>query len=456
MKSKNKLTFNAYIIQFVSVKSAKVIDENLLLERDSCSSYGWHHMFVKSGDWRLVDNGQLEFNLTGLSQFTTYAFLVQTYQYGANETSNETEQNSTEFDGAISQVKKFRTNLKVPSRVKNLETVNKTTSSVTLRWSVIVSEEPAITAFYLDVVKIPFNVTLIDRRDYCMHPIDKSEEIEVMETIKVEQNDYEDDEEDDERCCSRCCKLQEEQKLSRELEDSNFEADLVKFSDEVPRKDFQLPTQIKKLPTFIDRITIAPGNRSYTIFNLDPFTAYTFYLRACSGELKCSEYELHTELTQMSKDESYDRVELQPTSYVYESANFHVRFQEPAKTNGVIISYVTEVREIVGNDSIYLFTDCITRRQHEINEFKWVSSYVPYIYRPMMLGIHSQIFFESSANRNLRVPSHGCVVGQERPIYWLPRVPRDKAWSLDIEGLDRSGGHDVAFAGLWVACVVLL
>lgn len=363
-----ELRFDVYIIQYVSVE-VPVIDEATLLERDSCSSHGWQHVFVKSDDWRAADGGWLEFNLTALSQYTTYAFLVQTYQYGANELNYEIQHNNTVIDGAISQVKTFVTKLKVPSRIKKFKTYNKTSTTVSLQWSVAGNEDPAITAFYLDIVKVPFNLSLTDSRDYCANPIDR-----------MERNELKDSSDDDEKfvsemfdthyCCEQCCKARQEEKLSQEAEDSNFEADLMKFSDHVLRKDLELPTKIMKLPNFIDRIEISRDNRQHTVINLDPFSAYTFHLRACSSVLKCSESEQLTVLTEAGGNASFDRVELTTSSYDFESPNFNVRFEEPALKNGAIISYIIEIREVVGNDSIFLFTGCITRLQHETNDYK--------------------------------------------------------------------------------------
>lgn len=361
---KDKHTFNAFIIQYVPIMSTKFLDENMLLERDSCSSYGWQHAFVK--DLHYTYDGLLEYNLTELNQFTTYAFTVQTYQYGGNETSFQLIKNSTEYDGAISQVKTFRTLLKAPSRVKNLETMRKTFNRITLQWSVAENEDPAIEFFYLDVLKRPFNVTLIDRRNYCINPIEKTES-ETIERFRV--NQYQELIDDDQLCCDNCCQLNEERQVVRKQQDSDFQANLKKFS-ELPRSNLEPRVEIKKRKNFIKRVKIPTEYRNYTIDGLSPFTLYSFHLHACSSDSKCSDYELHSEMTQMNGHESFDRVELQPSSYVFEGTTFHIHFDEPTDKNGAIISYHTELKEIIKNSSIHLSSDCVTRHQHQMNGFK--------------------------------------------------------------------------------------
>lgn len=357
---KDKQKFNAYIIQYVPIKSSKFLDEKLLLERDSCSSYGWQNAFVKQDVWHFNPDGLLEFNLTGLSQFTMYAFSIQTYFYG------DDSENNTENDGAVSAVKWFRTLLKVPSRVKNLSTVEKNSTFITLQWSVVGTEEVAIKSFYIDVVAIPFNETILDRRNYCVNPIEKARS-EPVDALWVDEHQEQDD---GEFCCDKCCKQSEERKKVREQENNDFRAHLVKFGEGIPRVNNEPRAGIKKLHNFIGRFDVPQSQRNFTVEGLNPFTFYTFYVHACSSELQCSDYELHSDMTEMSTNESYDRVKLKPASFVFESRNFHVHFEEPNDKNGAIVMFVTELREIVGNSSLFLFNDCITRQQHEANGFK--------------------------------------------------------------------------------------
>lgn len=354
--------FKTFIIQYVPIKSTSNLDDNILLERDSCSSYGWQHVFVKDLHYR--SDGNLEYNLTGLSQFTTYAFTVQTYQYGGNELSLEY---NTEYDGAISAVNSFRTLLSVPSRVRNFGTIAKSQSKITVQWAVIENEEPAIEFFYLDVLKKPFNVTLIDRRNYCTNPIAKSE-AETVDRLRLSQ--YEELADNDEQCCDNCCQLKDEGQVMSDQQDLEFQETLAKLGDQIPRKFLEPRVRIKNNVNFVERIKIPAEHRNFTVGNLDPFTLHTFYLHACSSDIKCSEYETHSEMTQMNSHSSFDRVQLRATSYMFESRTFSVHFEEPKEINGVIISYHTELREVVENSSVHQAVDCVTRHQHELSGFK--------------------------------------------------------------------------------------
>lgn len=354
---RDKFKFNSYIIQYVPIKSTKVLEDNMLFERDSCSSYGWQHAYLKLNN---SQGGLIEYNLTGLHQFTIYAYTVQTYQYGEDEINFM--QTNTENDGAISQKGTFHTLMRMPSRVKNFKTKSQTWSTIQLQWSVTDNEEAAIEFFHLDIKKKPFNVELIDRRNYCINPIRRTE----AETIeKVGESESQELSDDDQPCCDKCCQMDEEEP---QMSDSDFQTSLEKFGDQVPRSDFE----IDKNKGFTDTAQIKKTYRNFTIENLDPFTLYSFYLYACSGDYTCSDYELHSEMTLMNEDESYEQVNLLPSNYLYESRKFSVYFEEPTNKNGVIISYITQLREIVKNTSIHLSTDCITRLQHQINDFKCV------------------------------------------------------------------------------------
>lgn len=368
--SKDKQRFSAYIVQYVKIKSTKLLDEQKLFERDSCSSYGWQHALVKRDQWRRIPIGKLEFNLTGLTQFTTYAYTVQTYQFETNATSIQMNSpNVSEYEGAISPVKNFRTLLKAPSRVKRLELVETTSDSISIRWNIVENEEAAIEFFLIDIVEKPFNVTKIDRRNYCEDPIEKHE-TQSLEAFRFEEMYVERSPSERNACCEDCCeikqKLQDSAKLQA-LANSDFIESLVKIANEVPRKKKQLRKQIN----LIDRVDLRPDMRSYTRHQLDPFTLYSFYVYACSSDSKCSDFEFVSVMTNIIANESYDRVELKPSSYELESQSFHIHFEEPKLTNGLILNYVTELREIVKNSSVFLLTECVTRQKHETNGFEY-------------------------------------------------------------------------------------
>ena len=348
------LRFNAYIIQYVEIKASSDLDETYLLERDSCSSYGWQQVYVNIENWKPLTSGLLEFNLTGLRQFTTYAFSVQTYNYGTNDSSIDFNKNP-ENSGAISVVKTFTTFMNVPSRVKNLKSSDKGSSFIQLQWTIVENEENAIKFFHFYVSQRPFNQDLIDRRNYCTHPV----EIETRTEIYVE--DYNEVVKDDKYCCEMCCKNEKTQRI----ETDGFEDELLKLSQQTSRP------RAKKFPATMDHIVVDGALRNYTVSNLKPYTLYRFYILACSKETQCSDYEFHFEITEKRSDESFDKVVLQPAMYVFESDQFLVRFDEPKLKNGVIISYMIEVWKFNANTSSLKYSKCLTRQEHQQNRFEF-------------------------------------------------------------------------------------
>ena len=321
---------------------------------------------MKLEDLKRAVNGLLEFNLTGLTQVTTYAFTIQTYHYGKNETWGQNPEN----DGAISSVKTFKTDLFVPSRVKNFKVTEKSSSSIKIEWNVEESEADSIAFFYLDILAYPYNKTMIDKRDFCVNPIDSNDFRDS--TVYYEVVDYDDVSDNDQNhsCCEKCCAYSEERKKTSTKTVNEFEDSLVKFSEKVSNENFEESYAIKKLKNFVDRQEIKSKSRSHTISNLNSTTSYMLFIHACRAVSKCSGYSLVFEITEKNTLDLYDKVQLRPASYVFESQHFHVYFDEPNLVNGVILKYETEVLEILGNSTTFFQSDCITRKEHEKNEFK--------------------------------------------------------------------------------------
>lgn len=356
----DELQFNAYIIQYVAIKSSKAVSDEIFLERDSCSSFGWQNVFLNSS---FIGNKDiLEYQLTNLQQFTTYTFSIQTYQYGMSELML----NNTEGDVAISPVQTFRTMLKALSRVRNFATLNKTDSSITLKWDVVDNEASEVEFFYLDVEKKPFKQELLDRRDYCEYPIE-----DETETIALEQ--FVEDIQSKEpllNCCDMCCKADKEKQRVRQQEDNDLQDSLMKFSEQAPGSNTEPRMKIKGSPNFLNRIMIYPFQRTFTVNDLTPFMTYNFHLHACLSYSKCSDYEVVSETTLKSSNKSFDRVELRPASYVFETNAFHIRFEEPVAVNGVIVSYIAEIWKTRTNTTMRHLTACLTRKKHQESGFK--------------------------------------------------------------------------------------
>lgn len=195
---RGELVYPAYLIRYVPLEPDEEVHEKLFFQRDACSSFGWLSVYLSHRDWKWSKDGRLEYNLTELSQYTRYAYSVQTYVFGTDDSDIHTLQSQIVNDGASSDVSTFLTTMQSPSRVKRLKTVKRTPSSIMFRWRLNESEKDAIKFFYLDIVQRPTNTSQIDQRDYCANPITEEEK---EESVFVEMMN-----EDDENCCKKCCK----------------------------------------------------------------------------------------------------------------------------------------------------------------------------------------------------------------------------------------------------------
>jgi hypothetical protein len=350
----------AYIVQFVALKSSESFDDEMILERDSCSSYGWKQIYLNMETLNVTENGMIEFNLTGLIQVTTYAFTIQT-----QIANYYTDSNETMFDGGVSGVKIFKTDLRVPSRVKDLKSTSKTNVSIEIQWEVESNEVEAIDFFSLDIIAHPFNQTSIDQRDFCANPFDANE-IEIHEVY----DDDSDDSDSNMSCCERCCAFDKERKKIQLKSFNDFENALIKFSEKTTRNSLEPSVEFKKHLNFVSRTEIEGKQRTFLITNLSPLTSYMIFLRACGNGLKCGDYSLATITTESSPNDPYDRVYLRPASDFFESEHFHIFFDQPKFVNGALLNYVTEIVEVVDNSTIPLRTNCITKKQHAENQFK--------------------------------------------------------------------------------------
>lgn len=277
------------------------------------------------------------------------------------------EINKTKSD-AMSPVQSFTTlpSSAAPSRVKNFQSSKKTSTKITLTWDVLENEKNLIEFFFLNVVAMPFNQKLLDQRNYCIFKM----EPELSESDPVELIDYQLEEiqetEPELDCCDQCCKASEEVKKTREKYQNDFQASIKKFSENVRKsvKPLEIPESVQRFDNLFKT------RRDLTIYGLDPFTTYYFYLQACSSRIKCGYSEFYSEMTLKSEDGNFDRVEILPTNYEFEMQSFFVYFEEPQKKNGLILNYKTEIWSIEGNLTVKIFTECITREQHERNGYK--------------------------------------------------------------------------------------
>ena len=278
-----------------------------------------------------------------------------------------------------SRVRVFRTLMDVPSRVYNLTAVNSTETSMTLNWNVHENENDAIDYFYIDIIIQPDHLELLDKRNYCIDPIEQAEfdEADDIEPAK-EDNDQDHDIPWSEGCCKFCPQHhhrphQQPPELTRRKRDVNdFESILdEEVNKGKPREESSRPKRsITDYIHYVGRRNVTGKYRSYTIEGLKPFTQYALQFFSCTYK-KCSIYEVFTNRTQPNSD--YDQVMLVPISYVVYGDQIVLYFEEPARKNGAIIHYIIEYRSGYVNSTAHLKpeTICITRRQHELSKYEY-------------------------------------------------------------------------------------
>lgn len=344
--------FPGYLIQYVPIDDfeRREVDENMLFERDICSSFGWKNAQVKQKDVKVVGD-TYKFILNNLTQYTTYAYTVQLHFY-----------ETAEFDHwkllihGASEAQVFKTKMIRPSRVAKFETLIKTLDSITLIFDVISNEKSAIDKFLIHVYEQNyFDPALIDQRDYCLHPTETIETVIELNSLASENKvavEFD-------NCCERCCK---EKAKAREAND-NLRDNLVNLADNFARENPERHiAKMRNLTGFKEEIFIDGNLRNYTVKNLKPFTFYKFHIYACSIESTCSEYEILIDKT--AHNEKFDRVILSPQASDQKN-KFTVYFEEPKIKNGAIVKYIVQLLEIKENSTNLAHSECITRKQHE-------------------------------------------------------------------------------------------
>lgn len=277
-----------------------------------------------------------------------------------------------------SQVRVFRTLMDVPSRVYNLTAVAKTETSMTLNWNVHDNEVDAIQYFYVNIIVQPDHTELLDKRNYCIDPIEQAEydEADGIPSVKREEQDH--DIPWSENCCELCpqhhkrphSQLPELTRRKRDVND--FESILDEEVNKGPPREESLRSKrsITDYINYFGRRNFSGHLRSYTIEGLRPFTQYALQFFACTND-KCSDYEMYTKRTLPSSD--YDQLFMMPKSYLVYGDHIILHFDEPVKRNGAIINFIIEYRSGDANLTAHLRppTICLTRRQHELSKHEY-------------------------------------------------------------------------------------
>uniref|UniRef100_A0A182PE85 receptor protein-tyrosine kinase n=1 Tax=Anopheles epiroticus TaxID=199890 RepID=A0A182PE85_9DIPT len=326
-----------YLINYIRTE----VDRTPYEDRELCSKFGWKSRLIP------LENVSIEgrfyaYNLTRLKPFTRYGCYVQTYY-------NESVNSATDMVG-LSDMVYFKTPKDRPIPPKNVRTVRKNETSITLAWHITKYERAMVSFYHVDVFIQPDEVEEFDRRNFCTHPhqprapqsephqggggvccgenwccCDQSDYEDELEKEDEEEDEEEEEEEEDEdelngsdeffneqtqaedggRAGGRKRKKRSTAKASRKVDD--FESSMLKLlktadthNDHYARRTRR---DVDADMVFVNRVLyrdFTADNYETTIPGLKPFTRYIFQLFACCDLSCCSSYSLHTERTNPS------------------------------------------------------------------------------------------------------------------------------------------------------------
>jgi hypothetical protein len=367
--SKSKDT-SAYILQYavIDAKQIKQFDDNMLYERDICSSFSWKNLVLlkdKLTETEKDGRKRKSYVLKDLMQYTTYVFTIQPIKHSTDEIE-EIDYNYSQ--SGSSELKRFTTLMNVPMRVIKVSTLVKSSTSITLEWDVVPNERAAIKQFLIHVFEKPANENLLDDRNYCQSPITREEREDSVIAAFMEHDNYESVMTNKKDCCEMCCEKEKKMKEDAEKEDDSFADIMVEHAQEHKR-----PNREKHREKMMDRddfrkkYHLSGEQLSFSVRVLSPYTYYSFHIYACTEDRKCSDYVRHTDRT--AAHEKYDQVEIVFATNQFLKDTFRVYFEEPKIKNSAIINYIVQIKRKDGRDSNLIINECITRKKHENNKY---------------------------------------------------------------------------------------
>lgn len=373
----------AFEVRYIAVNETYSHDKVFELHPlDSCSPFGWEHVYIALKDLEVNNEGFFEVNITGLAQLTTYEYAIKVYHNNVEDPSIRAKLDlDPNMDGASSVTKRFRTDMNIPSRVQALIASEIMKESVKLKWMILENEADGINFFFIDVELLPLNITQIDDRDYCSYPPMMYEGRLPLKIAKIDDRDNcsyhpelnkQPESHDDflernygnefaankEECCRKCCPH-----LKNRTSSARAVSPLAKGIRRLADSGDRIYTGMNHRPHLL-RLRYNSTEREALIGGLSPFTQYRFYIYACASESKCSGYEILTLFTNI--DTSLEKVELQVGGNYVDGEFFFVEFNEPPG-NGPIVSYNVDILQLEDNMTIY---NCVNRKNHEKRGFR--------------------------------------------------------------------------------------
>lgn len=315
----------------------------------------------------------------------------------------------------ISEIGYFTTMADRPT-ASRVQTIAKTSTSLTFKWTPIVTERELIEYYYVDVFVQPDH-DLLNHRNYCKYPREEPINAGISEPKKIApcnvppRPDYAygyDDmivNENGERVRPNISKSElYEWKQQRKLdcllwrERHTFDHMLTSFldghaEDECDANDATCDLEFNSMrfKRELDMVVSPPDNRADnfvdsvidTVYHIDtrsfsvyqtngtvdglhPYTLYTMHFFSCNSKAKCSSYYFHSQRTDI--DPAADNVMFEVIDDD-EAANIkHLQFELPENPNGLTVAFVIEHHDLVNNN---LTETCITPNEHKSRSHRY-------------------------------------------------------------------------------------
>uniref|UniRef100_A0A182Q8S0 receptor protein-tyrosine kinase n=1 Tax=Anopheles farauti TaxID=69004 RepID=A0A182Q8S0_9DIPT len=313
------------------------VDKSPYEGRDLCSKFGWKSRFVALENATIVGSFYT-YTLTKLKPFTRYGCYVKTY-------FNESLNSATDRVG-LSDMQYFKTAIDRPTPPLHVRTARKNDTAITLSWLIPTSEREMVSHYHVDVFIQPDERDDLDRRDFCLHPLETAAERAASESYQEDGSAGANGE-----GCSECCLLEDDYDLEEDEEEVTAPEGLLSEHTTIeetgriggrkrrrkrsvpdgtmaarPRVDDFAHAMLDLLREegvdrnehytrrtrrdtdefeFVNRIfyrDFTTDNYEYTVGGLRPYVRYIFQMFACSKNDSdyCSSYSLHTERTNAS------------------------------------------------------------------------------------------------------------------------------------------------------------
>lgn len=357
--------------------------------RESCSTYSWKTKTLDSEAGLQFDKKRKMHYLVlnGLKQVTKYAFYIRSLQSVMNTLSGQ------------SNVKYFTTPLDTLTPPV-VTTLLKGETSITLNWRIPVKERQFINFFHVDILVVPENAEILAMRDYCKHPVinDPVQEIrtrnrelrEEMEECNCDESLLEDEflniqmelydslkkinyankvHDCDEEPTHSLCESYENKKFKRDL--FEFQKKFVlKENHTIDKRDISLAEN------YVNSYRIEKHVDNFTISQLQPFTNYAFEFFSCHNNRECSSYFFHVERT--SPNLTGDALRDEDLKLISDERKIvKLEFREPSHSNGATLGFKVEQRIPGSSSSSVTLVSCITRIEHQRNNYSFVVDNLP-------------------------------------------------------------------------------